>query len=232
MRRLGKRRLQPELMDDPALEPHRHARALRALRTVNLLSGTAARVWREVAALPRRGRPLRVLDLACGGGDVAVSLKSRADAAGLPVEVHGCDRSAFALGHAREVAALAGVDVEFFPLDALADPLPGGYDLVCASLFLHHLTEDQAVSLLSAMSAGAGALLVLDLRRTWPGYLLAAATLHTLARSDVARVDGLRSVEGAFTLEEARELARRAGLRGARVRPCWPQRFALSWSRA
>ena len=56
-------------------------------------------------------------------------------------------------------------------------------------------------------------------------------TLNTLARSDVARVDGLRSVAAAFTLEEAGALAAKAGLQGASVRRCWPQRFALSWRR-
>lgn len=229
---LGRRRLQPELMDDPALEPHRHRRALEALRTVNLLSGTAGRLWREIRrAGLSPGRPLRVLDLACGGGDVALDVMARARRARLPLEIHGCDRSPLALSHAREEAARRRLDVGFFPVDVLAGPLPSGYDLVTSSLFLHHLDPREAAELLAAMAAAAPAVYVEDLRRTRTGYLLALLTLHALARSDVARVDGLRSVAGAFTLDEARELARRGGLEGARLRRCWPQRFALSWRR-
>src|SRR5438128_111546 len=51
------------------------------------------------------------------------------------------------------------------------------------------------------------------------------------SRSEVVHVDGPRSVEGAYTPEEALELAKRAGLRGATVRRSWPCRFLLSWER-
>lgn len=232
MRALEERRLRPELMDDPGLDEDRHVRALSALRTVNLLSGTAGRVWRQVAELARPGRPFRVLDLACGGGDVVVALARRAAARGAAVEVHGCDRSGVAVEHARRAAAAAGVEASFFRLDVVADPLPTGYDLLCSSLFLHHLTDEEAVAFLGALAGAADAFLVQDLRRTRVGYLLAAVTLNTVARSDVARVDGLRSVAGAFTLREVARMVEEAGLGGARLRRCWPQRFTLSWRRA
>lgn len=229
---LPRRRLLPELMDDPALEPGRHARALRALGTVNLLSGTAARIWREVRALPRpAGRALRVLDLACGGGDVAVALALRGARERIPVEVHGCDRSPFAVEHARASAEERGAPARFFELDVLEGPLPGGYDLMVSSLFLHHLTDADAVRFLRLAAGAAPALFLQDLRRTRLGWLLAVVTLHTVARSDVAQVDGVRSVAGAFTLDEVRALAREAGLEGARLTRCWPQRFALAWRR-
>jgi SAM-dependent methyltransferase len=219
-------------MDDPELEPARHQRALNALATVNLLSGTARRVWRECRRLGLApGRPLRVLDLACGGGDVVVALSRRARRAGLPLEIHGCDRSPVALEHGRRLARRRGSGARFFERDVLAGPLPEGYDLLCSSLFLHHLHHAQAVALLSAMAGAAEALFVQDLRRTRLGWALAGVTLHTLARSDVARVDGLRSVAGAFSVEEAEAMAAEAGLSGAVVTRCWPQRFVLSWRR-
>ncbi|NJD20662.1 MAG: methyltransferase domain-containing protein [Gemmatimonadetes bacterium] len=219
-------------MDDPGLDPARHRAALDALAKVNRLSATAGRSWRELARRrPPRNRPFRLLDVACGGGDVAVSLALRAARRGFPLEVHGCDRSPVALGYARDAARRAGVEVELLELDVLAEPLPGGYDLACSSLFMHHLSDDAAVVLLAAMARAAEAVLVQDLRRTRVGWALAVLTLNTVARSDVARVDGLRSVAAAFTLEEASALAGRAGLTGAGVRPCWPQRFTLSWRR-
>lgn len=219
-------------MDDPALDAQRHIQALRALRTVNALSWTVGRVWAELMGRGLGpGRPLRVLDLACGGGDVVVALKRRADAAGLPLTVDGCDRSPAALAHARAQAVEHGVQASFMETDVVDTPLPRGYDVLCSSLFLHHLTDAASVRFLAAMSAAAPAFLLQDLRRTRVGYALAMITLRTLARSDVARVDGLRSVAGAFTLDEASTLVREAGLAGARLWRCWPQRFAVSWSR-
>lgn len=219
-------------MDDPDLDPGRHRRALRALDRVGFLSWSAGRVWRELLALGLApDRPMRMLDLACGGGGVVIGLAVRGRRAGLPLEVHGADRSDTALAYARERAARTGVDATFTRLDVVADALPDGFDLVTSSLFLHHLDTDAAAGFLRKMASVAPAILLQDLRRTRRGWALALLTLNTVARSDVARVDGPRSVAGAFTLEEARDLARRAGLDGARVSPCWPQRFALRWRR-
>lgn len=229
---LGVRRLEPELMDGPGLAVERHRSALAALGRVNGISLAAGRVWADVRRLHREGRrPVRVLDVACGGGDVLRRVALRAGRGGVPVEVHGCDVSPVALEAARR--ALAGVrGARFFELDAERDGLPDGYDLMCCSLFLHHLTERSAARLLRDMSvATRRSLLVQDLRRSRFGWVLAWVGLHVLTRSDVARSDGLTSVAGAFTLAEATALARAAGLEGAEIRPCWPQRYTIRWSR-
>jgi len=228
---LSARSLRAEIMDDPTLDPARHLRALSALERVNRVSLTSMRVWGEVATLARDGvRPVRVLDVACGGGDVLADLERRARRHGVEVELHGCDRSALALRRAR---GRAGSACRWHELDVLADELPGRYDVVTSALFLHHLSEEAAVALLRAMAAAAEhVLLVQDLRRTLAGYLVAWVGLHTLTRSDVARTDGLVSVCAAFTAREAAELARTAGLVGAVTQRCWPQRFLLRWRRA
>ena len=217
-------------MDAPNLAAPAHERALDALARINRLSLTALRVWREVR---RRGvgldRPLRVLDVACGGGDVALALKARALHAGLEVDVAGCDVSATAVEYARRRAGARALDVTFFQLDALADPIPPGYDLVCSSLFLHHLPEEDAVAFLANLSRAAPSVLLQDLLRTRLGYLLAWITVRTVTRSRIVRVDGIRSVESAYALDEVEGLVRRAGMAGARLRRCWPQRFSLIW---
>lgn len=218
-------------MDAPDLAAPAHERALAALARINMLSLTASRVWREVK---RRAegldRPLRVLDVACGGGDVAMALKARALRAGFDVDVAGCDVSATAVAYARRSAGARALDVTFFQLDAVADPIPTGFDLVCNSLFLHHLPAEEAVAFLANLSRSAPAVLVQDLLRTRVGYLLAWATVRTVTRSRIVRVDGIRSVESAYSVREVEDLVGRAGLAGARLGRCWPQRFSLVWA--
>jgi 2-polyprenyl-3-methyl-5-hydroxy-6-metoxy-1,4-benzoquinol methylase len=223
----------PELMDDPALAPERHVRALRALERVNRLSRAGGRVWTEVLELAREGRsPVRVLDVACGGGDILAAVAGRARRAGLDVVLHGCDASEVALAEARRRAG-GDPSLAFFRADVLRDELPSGYHLVCCSLFLHHLEGAQAVALLRRLAgAAADRLLVQDLRRSRTGYLLARVVLRLLTTSDVARSDGATSVRAAFTVAEAEALCREAGLVAAEVRPCWPQRFTIRWRRA
>lgn len=230
---LGGRSLQPELMDDPGLDRARHLHALVALRAVNAVSLAGVRVWREVSRLGETlGRPVRVLDLACGGGDVLHDVARRARGAGRDVELHGCDLSPVALEEA-ERGAPAGSPMRFFPLDVLRDEIPEGYDLLTSSLFLHHLERVDVLALLrrSATAAGSG-ILFQDLRRTRLGYLFAWIGLHTLTTSEIARHDGLLSVRAAFTVPEVEAVTREAGLQGATVRTVWPQRFVLRWMRA
>jgi SAM-dependent methyltransferase len=222
----------PELMDDPALPSAEHVHALHALARVNRLSLAGARVWREVLELhgEKRGQ-VRVLDVACGGGDVLRDVARRARRARLAVALHGCDLSTVGL---EEMLGERSGDAElaFFRLDALRDELPRGYDLICASLFLHHLEDAAAGNLLRRMSeATAYRVLIQDLRRSRVGYALAWAALRVLTTSRVARSDGPTSVRAAFTLPEAERLCREAGLAGAEVRACWPQRFTIRWRR-
>jgi SAM-dependent methyltransferase len=224
----------PELMDDPGLDPKEHRRALQALSRVALVSGTAGRIWARVRTLAAReaARPLRILDVGCGGGDALVEVARRAARAGRPLEAHGCDLSETALAHAADHADKVRVPVRFFRLDVLDEPLPDGYDLVTSSLFLHHFDDDAAARILREMARAATGGLVQDLRRTRLGYALAWGGLRLLSRSHVTWVDGPRSVQAGFTLEEAAGLAAAAELPRARVQPAWPQRFVLSWGDA
>jgi len=52
-----------------------------------------------------------------------------------------------------------------------------------------------------------------------------------LSRSPIVHFDGPVSVQGAFRMDEALDLAARAGLDGATIRRSWPERFLLSWHR-
>ena len=233
--RLGQRDLQPELMDQPQLDPLEHALALLGLARVNWFSRSDAILWPTLRsfALEQKGDPLRVLDVACGGGDVTCALAKRARRAGLNVMLAGCDLSDTALSVARKQAASSGETIEFFQHDVLSAPLPARFDVVICSLFLHHLDEAEAVAVLRSMSQAARrAVLVNDLVRSRSGYLLAVLGTRLLSRSRIVHIDGPLSVAGAFTPQEALQLSEQAGLNGATVSRHWPQRFLLTWSRS
>lgn len=232
--KVRERRRQPEIMDQPDLDRPRHFEALRGLERINAWSRSARILWAPLRELARQTgtRPLRVLDLATGGGDLPIRLWQRARRAGLAVHVDGCDVSADAVAYAASRAAERKTDVRFFVWDALSGPLPGGYDALTSSLFLHHLSEEQAVDLLRRLADAAGRLVLInDLVRSRAGWLMACIGTRVLSASAIVHTDGVRSVEGAFTVAEARQLAARAGLAGARVERRWPCRFLLTWSR-
>jgi SAM-dependent methyltransferase len=231
----GPRCLEPEIMDQPDLALARHHHALRGLERINRFSGSVRLFWPPIARLAQEQapRPLRLLDVGSGGGDVLRGLRCRARRAGLPMILEGCDRSPVAIAYAQERVDREAADVRFFVHDVLQDDLPGGYDAVVCSLFLHHFAEADAATVLRRMAAATRTLvLVNDLRRCFTGWLLAHAATRVLTTSSVVHVDGPRSVAAAWTRREALELAERAGLAGTTYRAYWPFRFLLSCSKA
>jgi SAM-dependent methyltransferase len=228
------RNLQNELMDDPSLEASVHRQALRGLHRINYWSRTDAALWEAFKNLTfaAAGRELSVLDIASGGGDLAIRLAKIARREGCAIQIDGCYLSPTAVAFASEQVQAAGLtNVRFHVCHALEQPFPSPrYDVVMCSLFLHHLSDENAVKLLRRMREAAVKLvLVDDLRRTAIGYWLAWLGCRILTRCHVCHVDGPMSVEAAFTIREAQDMAERAGLAGATISSHWPQRFLLSW---
>ena len=232
---LRNRDRQNEWMDDPELDALLHADALRGLSRVNRFSGAIGSIWNPIAELARANpsAPLRVLDVACGGGDVAIGLKRMADRSGIGIDVVGCDISQTAIAHASKAAEQQGVDVSFMRQDVLGDALPQGFDVICSSLFLHHLDAADIVRLLTAMRVATRRRVVIsDLLRTRAGYLLAKWGIRILTSSKVCHVDGPLSVRAALTFSEANELVRQSGMTQARITRTWPERFLMVYDSA
>jgi SAM-dependent methyltransferase len=230
----SQRYLRPERMDDPTLPREQHELALAGLTRINWLSRSDAILWPTIQLHARAIAPrsLRVLDVASGAGDVLFRLEQRARHAGLTIEWTGLDGSAVAVEHALAEGVRRKSAVRFQTADALTGPPLPAADVVCSSLFLHHLDEDGARVLLRRMGeAAARCALVNDLRRGWLGYWTAWVITRLVTRSAVVHYDGPVSVAGAFTPAEALALAVSAGWVGATVAWRWPFRYLLSWER-
>ncbi len=227
---LDARHLTAELMDDPGIDPAVLDSALVGLARINAWSRAAAKLAAPILELARNtsGRPLRILDVACGGGDVPIRLHKAATAAGLSIEIEGCDNHPVAVAHATRAAEQCGVGIRFFLHDILSDPLPEGYDVVTSSLFLHHLSDDEAVVALRRMAAAGQRVIVSDLVRSRFTLLQVWIACHTLTRSRVNWYDGPVSVRAAFQPHEAAAIAARAGLVDVVVARCRPCRFLLT----
>ena len=226
------RRHAPEVMDGPGLDPAAHDHALAGLARLNRWAGADRILWPPLAdLLAQAAAPVSLLDVAAGAGDVPLALLARARAAGHALQATALDRSATALAHAARRAAAQGQPLAVVQADALA---PGGLplraDVVTCSLFLHHLSEHEAVDFLrGAAGAARRLLLVSDLHRGATGLALAFAASRLATRSAGVHADAPASVRNAFTTAEVGALARRAGLRDARVVRRFPQRLLLSW---
>ena len=228
---LNQRDRQPEVMDQPGLDPAEHARALRGLRRINAISRSSSGLLRSLQELHASvSKPISVLELACGGGDIAIDLDRMARRSGLALEISACDLNPEAIRLARGNAQRRGGQVEFSMADALAEPAQDQVDVVYCTLFAHHLDDDAVVTLFRVMAARAKRLVIVDdLIRSRLGYALAWAGTRLLSRSWVVHTDGPLSVRAAFTPQELLKLAERAGLSGAELQRFWPERQRLIW---
>lgn len=220
-------------MDEPTLNPEVHQQALRGLSAINGWSNSTGILWPPIKALAQRisNRPIRILDVATGAGDVIRRLYRRAQRGGVLLDLEARDISPVALEFAQEQAQREKVPIRFVPTDVLQEDLPADYDVVLSSLFLHHLTEEQAVLVLQKMKSATKHLLMInDLQRSVVGWYVARIATRLLSRSHIVHVDGPRSVECAFTPHEAKELAEKAGLENVMVTRHFPWRFRLLWN--
>jgi len=167
-------------------------------------------IERLIAAAPG-GAPLCVVDIGGGRGDLATRLVARARRRGRRLAVIVVDRN----GTVRPRPGVAVVRA-----DAAALPFrPGAADVVTASLLLHHLEPDAAIRSLAEMRAAARRGVVInDLLRSRITLALVWVVTRLFTRHRFARHDGPLSVRRAYSPDELRTLAARAGLGRLTVR--------------
>ncbi|MDR7416064.1 MAG: methyltransferase domain-containing protein [Armatimonadota bacterium] len=210
-----------EFLDGPAQDPVAFAGLLADIRRVNRWYGGRTLVLSHLEAFSRRipHRPLRILDVATGSGDMPAEMVRWARARGIPLRILAVDIHPEILAVAR--ALLEGVpEVILVRADARALPLADrSVDVVFCGLALHHFCWADAVRVLREVDrVAAGGYVVHDVLRTWAAYLGVLADTWILGRSRLSRHDGPLSVLRAYTLEELEALVRAAGLRNAEVR--------------
>ena len=219
-------------MDDPLLPDSEHDLALLGLRRINDLSRTPQTLFKQLRQCmgSNRKQSKRILDVACGDGYNVIRLAELACDQGLPWQFSGCDLSDRAIAFAKELSARREADVTFFQADALRDLETQGYDAVVNTLFLHHLENMQIVELLRRLQR-ARHVVISDLVRSRFAYGVTLAGVHLLSRSSVVHTDGPLSVRAALTQAELQSLAQQAGMQGSVIKPSWPLRQLLVWSR-
>lgn len=216
-----RRREAGELLDRGGHDPAELAANLRDIRTVNRLAGGITTVLRHLPGLLCHvpgGRPVEILDLATGCGDIPLSIAAWANGQGRPLQLTVTDRSPQILAEARRT--LAGVPgVTFTVCDARAVPMPErSFDVVLCSLSLHHFAPGEAVQVLREMDRLSRTGFILnDIRRCLAGFVAAWGASRVATRNRLTRHDMPLSVLRAYTPDELRALLRRAGIPDARV---------------
>lgn len=223
-----------ETMDDLSLAKDELAQVHVGLNRLNYISCTAFFLTREISKIikNRKQNSLTLLDLGCGGGDVLCKIVNNLKRQGLIVQAIGIDLNPHSIEEANKNAKLKKVPVEFLVADVVTALKYLTYDIVCSSLFLHHLSENTIVEIFSIIKERALIGLVMsDLERSKMGYIMTYAATRLLSRSTIVHQDGLKSVQAAFTKSEFLNLSKLAGLDNCLIDQIYPCNLLLSWQK-
>ncbi len=197
------------MMDDSTHDREEFLLAYDELATINRYLGGVRAVRRF---LPSEGL---VLDAAAGACDIG----DRLVGSGL-WQVVALDLNTSGLSRAKRSRPVLG--------DALSLPFGDDtFDCVTASLFFHHLSDEDCVRALQGMvRVSRRWVIVNDLHRAQVAYWSILGMTRLFGSSTMVKNDAPLSVQRGFRLEELVRIARRAGFAG-QVHRSFPYRLVL-----
>lgn len=223
-----------ELMDQPELVSREEmVGALAGLRRVNRLLGGRRVLLDALAPLFAKAgtrtaeNPIRICDIGTGAGDLPIVVAQHARNHFIPIRITAVELNEDLCAAARRFCA-GFPEIEVLCEDA-RERLRDKFDVVTASLFLHHFQPHEVIEWIRLMDAAAGiGWVVNDLERHPLAYAGIKIVGPLLCRNRVFLHDAPLSVRRSYTCAEWLRCAEGAGVGTARIRRCWPWRVALT----
>jgi len=228
---LAQRSAATELMDTETVPFAEFQECLRHLELINraTLAYRPTLAWLD--RLARRGvpRPLTVLDVGYGHGDMLRRIAAWAARRGVPVRLLGVDLNPWS-ARAAALATPPGLAIRYEVGDVFAWPADRPVDVVVSSLFTHHLPDAELLRFLRWMEVRAAVgWFVNDLHRHALPYGVVHAAARLLPVNRMVRHDAPLSVARAFTRRDWDGLIARSGIDPARTTVEWffPFRYGV-----
>ena len=190
-------------------------KSLRDIRRVNRWLGGQKSLLRAIR--PFLGSGCRILDVGCGSADLPAEVVARSTGR---VTAVGVDVKLLHLQQAPATVLRTVADVRALPF------APHSFEVVTASLFLHHFDGPEVAHVLAALfRLTRRALIVNDLHRALVPWLFARSVFPFVFESQVSVDDGLLSIRRAFRPHELRRAFAEAAIPGVRIERRFPYRL-------
>jgi 2-polyprenyl-3-methyl-5-hydroxy-6-metoxy-1,4-benzoquinol methylase len=192
-----------EQMDDPGCDRDLLENTYRQFGRINRGLAGWGRIFRNfIQPQCKNGGFYTLLDLGCGGGDVAVHISRLAKRAGTNMKIHGTDPDKRAWEYA--VSSHKGSGVEFLnvSLDQLAY-VGRKFDFIISNHLMHHIEDDANTALMNTSSSMCRkTVLFNDIHRSATGYLLFGTAIRPFFPKSFIIPDGLTSIKRSYRKKE------------------------------
>ncbi|MEO9966121.1 MAG: methyltransferase domain-containing protein [Reichenbachiella sp.] len=230
LKNLIQRSLQEEIMDDFFCQGEVVDQTLKELHQINNYLGgdqiSLQAVKKLIAQKPQQN--YEIVDLGCGGGDTLKLFSNWGKRKKKNLNLIGIDANEYIIEYAKKNCRKKP-NISFLAENILSDTFRNrSFDIAHASLFLHHLQEEEIVELLRQLVSQVRIGVVInDLHRHWVSYLFTKHLLTRWSKSEMVKFDSVLSVARSFTKAELERYLKLAEIENYTVRWRWAYRWEL-----
>ena len=220
-----------EIMDNLHCEGEVVDQTLRELEIINRLLGGNYVTISGVQALLKNTPakiPITIADLGCGGGDILRLIATWGRKHNFRFQLRGIDANpniiAFAINSSTDYP-----EIEYEPLNIFgAEFKSRAFDIVLATLFTHHFTDEELIQLFSSLKKQVRIGIVInDIHRHWFAFHSIRFLTHFFSKSAMVKYDAPLSVLRSFKKSELKAILQQAGIENYQLKWKWAFRWQL-----
>ncbi len=218
-----------ELMDDFSIKGDSLKNTLDQLANINKwLGGNGVTLGglKQLLKNYPKDKKLTIIDLGCGNGDMLRIISNYLNKNNYNFELIGIDANEYAIAYAKELS-VAYPEIMYLQQDIFSEEFKLlKYDLVLATLFLHHFKEEQLIEFLSnELKRAKLGILINDLHRHKLAYYLFKG-LGLFIKNAMVKQDGLTSILRGFKREDLRRMSEKLKVKSELN---WKWAFRFQW---
>lgn len=220
-----------EIMDDLQCSGEVVHQTLRELEIINRWLGGNAVTLQGIKILMESKNidgPIAIADIGCGGGDGLKEIAAWGRSKKLTFNLTGVDANpniiAFAKQNSSDFNEINYVASNIFD----ANFKQTQFDIVVATLFTHHLTNEELIMLLKSLLQQCRiGIIINDLHRHWLAYHSIRLLTKWFSKSTMVKYDAPVSVLRSFSRKDLLKILNKAGISNYSLKWKWAFRWQL-----
>ncbi len=223
------RSYEKEFLDSNTIAPKDLHQTLVELNVINTYLGGYKASLKGLKEIIKTKRSItNILDIGFGGGDSIKQFSKFANARNIPLFFYGVDLKSDCMKYAeKNLAFIHNKKLICDDYRNIEASLLKKIDIIHCSLFLHHLTNEEIISLFKFGKENGSMLLANDLHRNQVAYYSIKFLTALFSKSWLVKNDACLSVRRAFRKSELEWLLQQAGYKNYTIKWSWAFRYIV-----